>query len=147
MELDKLEKLLEKYDNAETTLKEENELKQYFNNRNNIPLHLTHYKEIFGYFEKSGSQKFAKTVKLKQQKPWLKWASVAAVFLIAASVFFYQEHQTNLKEQQARAAYEQTQEALLLVSKNLNRGNQVAISGLQEFEKAQNKLFKNNANK
>lgn len=147
MELDKLEKLLAKYENAETTLEEENQLKEYFNNGQAVPAHLTAYKAIFGYFVESGSERFSKSIRIKKQRPWLKWASVAAVFLIAASVFFYQEHQVNLKEQQARVAYEQTQEALLLVSKNLNRGNQVAISGLQEFEKAQNKVFNTDNNK
>lgn len=146
MELGKLERLLEKYENAETTLEEESLLKQYFNNGHDIPAHLTDYKAIFSYFSESGSQRFTKSIRFKKRTPWVKWASVAAVFLIAASVFFYQEHQTDLKEQRARAAYEQTQEALLLVSKNLNRGNQVAISGLQEFEKAQNKVFNTNNN-
>ena len=46
MELAKIENLLEKYLAAETTLKEENVLKNYFS-QENVPEHLEEYKSMF----------------------------------------------------------------------------------------------------
>ena len=40
-------------------------------------------------------------------------------------------------------AYKETQKAFQLISQNLNKGESVAIAGLQEFQKTQNKVFKN----
>ena len=48
MELAKIEKLISKYLEAETTLEEENILKNYFS-KDDIPIHLVEYKKLFNY--------------------------------------------------------------------------------------------------
>jgi hypothetical protein len=50
MELANIEKLVEKYLNAETSLKEEQTLKHYFTNGNVAP-HLQEYSYLFNYFK------------------------------------------------------------------------------------------------
>ena len=50
MELTNIEKLLVKYENAETTLEEENSLRTYFSS-NEVAPHLKEYQLIFNYFK------------------------------------------------------------------------------------------------
>jgi hypothetical protein len=141
MELVNVEKLIEKYENAETTLQEEQLLKEYFQ-QTDVPYHLLEYKAMFNYFDESSAERFTKTIPLKTNRPVWKWLSVAAVALIMISVYTF--NKTELSEQEkAEMAYQETQKALNLISQNLNRGNNVAIAGLQEFEKTQSKVFKN----
>lgn len=50
MELNKLESLLKKYDDGETTLKEEKLLKEFFHSEK-VPNHLQEYKLLFNFSE------------------------------------------------------------------------------------------------
>ncbi len=142
MELAKIEKLLEKYLAAETTLKEENVLKNYFS-QENVPEHLEEYKSMFNYFTNSSLDVSAKTISLPQKKNGsiMKWLSVAAMAILFVGI--YSLSQNNLTEkEEAMLAYQETQKALNLISLNLNKGNN-AIAQLQTFENTQNKIFKN----
>ena len=53
MELANIERLLEKYLNAETTIEQEKLLKKYFS-EGNVASHLKEYESLFGYFSTSG---------------------------------------------------------------------------------------------
>ena len=64
MVLDNIEKLLEKYDNGETTLQEEQQLKHYFKEET-VPPHLEGYKAMFQYFSVTSEEQFTKDVPLK----------------------------------------------------------------------------------
>ncbi|MDT8418337.1 MAG: hypothetical protein RQ864_11065 [Lutibacter sp.] len=137
MELANIEKLLEKYLEAETSITEENELKSYFSGDDVAP-YLEEYREMFGYFSVSKNEKFTKTIQLKSQKLNWKWLSVAASAVLLVSVYTgYQKNQ----QAKAEKIYEETQYAFSLLSANLNKGT-VAISELQEFENTTNKIFK-----
>jgi hypothetical protein len=149
MELVNVEKLIEKYENAETTLQEEQLLKEYFQQAD-VPYHLLEYKAMFNYFDESSAERFTKTIPLKTNRPVWRWLSVAAVALIMISVYTFNGTEPSVQEkaelayqEKAEKAYQETQKALNLISQNLNRGNNVAIAGLQEFEKTQSKVFKN----
>ena len=61
MALDRIEKLLEKYFEAETTIAEEKELKDYFAS-SDVAQHLEQYKLLFGYFSEAKKQEYIKTV-------------------------------------------------------------------------------------
>lgn len=143
MELSNIEKLLIKYENAETSLQEEKVLKNYFNN-NNVPAHLLEYKALFGYFNKSSEEQFTKTIQLKPRRSNWAWLSVAAAIVLTISIYTFRNDDgiSDSERREAELAYLETQKAFQLISQNLNKGGNVAIAGLQEFEKAQNKVFK-----
>lgn len=148
MELSNIEKLIEKYENAETSLQEEKLLKKYFQ-QNKVPVHLLEYKAMFSYFDESRAERFTKTIPLKTKKPHWKWASVAAAVLLLVSVYTFNSNSkkmaiTNAERIEAEKAYKETQEAFQLISQNLNKGENVAIAGLQKFQNTHNKVFKTN---
>ena len=152
MELANIEKLLEKYLDAETTLQEEKMLQEYFTS-NNVAPHLQEYSMMFGYFKQSKDETFIQTIQLKPEKTkknW-KWLSVAASVVLLFSVFIgneeYQKHQQ-------RKQFAQIKEALQLVSVNLNKGNEAiyavsnnlkkgsdAIEHLETYEETVNKVI------
>ena len=137
MELTNIEKLLEKYLDATTTIEEETILRTYFTSEDVAP-HLIEYKALFEYFSESKKETFTKTIQLKTEKRNWKWISVAASFLLIASVFV--GYKTN-QYRQERKLYAQTQQALAMLSLNLNKGSK-AINELQEFELTKDKVFK-----
>jgi len=137
MELANIEKLLEKYENAETTIAEEKALKNYFS-KGNVAPHLEEYQALFGYFSTSKNERFTKTIQLNSQKKSWKWLSVAASVVLLVSVYNGYE---NIQQRKAEKVYAETIGALELLSANLNKGN-VAIAQLQRFDDTTNKIFK-----
>jgi len=137
MELVNIEKLLEKYLNAETTIAEEKELKNYFLNGDVAP-HLEEYSALFEYFSISKNEQYTKPIQLNSQKRNWKWLSVAASIVLLISVYTGYD---NIQHRKAEKVYEQTMAHLQLLSKNLNKGNE-AIAQLQHFEDTTNKIFK-----
>ena len=137
MELANIEKLLEKYLNAETSIAEEKELKTYFSSDNVAP-HLEEYQALFGYFTTSKQERFTKTIQLNSKKRNWKWLSVAASVVLLVSVYSGYE---NVQQRKAEKVYAETIGALEILSTNLNKGN-VAIAQLQRFEDTTNKIFK-----
>ena len=137
MELANIEKLLEKYQNAETSITEEKELKNYFTSDNVAP-HLVEYQVLFGYFSTSKNERFTKTIQLNSQKRNWKWLSVAASVVLLVSVYTGYE---NNQKREAERMYQETQLAFGMLSNNLNKGT-VAIAQLQHFENTKNKIFK-----
>ena len=162
MVLNSIEKLLEKYDNGETTLKEEKQLQDYFN-QDEIAPHLESYRVMFQYFNKTKQEHFTKDVPLKSKTYSLyKWISVAAVAVLMLTVFTQFDNKKSLNDLNSEEllAYNQTMEALNLVSSKFNKGatslNALNIAGTQfekgaeqvgyisEFSTSTNKIFKNN---
>lgn len=161
MVLNSIEKLLEKYDNGETTLKEEKQLQTYFN-QDEIAPHLESYRVMFQYFNKTKQEHFTKDVPLKSKTYSLyKWISVAAVAVLMLTVFTQFDNKKSLNDLNSEEllAYNQTMEALNLVSSKFNKGatsiNALNIAGTQfekgaeqvgyisEFSTVTNKIFKN----
>jgi len=145
MELSNIENLLVKYENAETSLQEEASLKNYFSKEDVAP-HLIEYKALFTYFNDSKEERFVKTIPLKRKQTNFWWMSVAASITLMVSVYIMNDTGADTISPQERAEAEQalkdTQQAFQLISQNLNKGGNVAMAGLGEFEKAQNKVFK-----
>jgi hypothetical protein len=138
MELTNIEKLLEKYLEATTSIAEENTLREYFLS-NQVAPHLQQYQPLFGYFAASKDERFTKTIQLKSQKRNWKWLSIAASVVLLVSVYSgYDNYQDRLE---AERVYAETKMALTMLSANLNKGND-AIAQLQHFEDTKNKIFK-----
>ncbi|WP_026704290.1 hypothetical protein [Flavobacterium soli] len=150
MELDKLEILLEKYFEGETSIAEENQLKDYFSS-SNVAQHLQQYKPLFGYFSASKQQEFTQELPLnsnnRAKKRTTTWLSIAAsvVVLLGAGTFTFFNYDTTQKEdlgtfEDPEVAFRETQKALSLLSQNVNVGME-SIQYIQEYETAKNKVF------
>ncbi len=140
MESIKIEQLLEKYENAETSLHEEAVLKDYFNN-NDVAPHLQQYQALFGYYAESKNENYSKPIRLNTKKQHWKWLSVAASVVLLFSV--YTGYTNNQEKKEAKIAFENTQMAFQLLSKNMKKGT-TAMAYLGEYETTTNKIFKNN---
>ena len=149
MALDKIEKLLEKYFEGETSIVEENELKVYFTSTN-VAQHLEQYQPIFGYFSQAKEQQFTQEIPLKSKKRnVVLWLSIAASVVIMLGVGTFMYFETNKLEQFAacspednpQLALEQTQKALALVSEHLNTGIE-SVNYINEYENSKNRIFK-----
>lgn len=161
MVLYSIEKLIEKYDNGETTLKEEQQLKDYFS-QETVPPHLEVYKSMFQYFLDTHEEQYTKDVPLNPRKTYslYQWISVAAVAVIMVGIYFQMSGPTQAQQQEALLAYNQTMEVFNLVSSKFQEGtesmnalNTVSsnfdrgadnIAYLDEFSKTTNKLLKTN---
>jgi hypothetical protein len=166
MVLNSIEKLLEKYDNGETTIKEEQQLKTYFAQEEVAP-HLESYKTMFQYFNNTKQELYTKDVPLKPRKSYIyQWISVAAVAVLMLGIMIpnvWGEDQTSVETvytQQQLEAYNQTKNALSmlstsfndaassvntlsLVSTNFEKGTE-KVNHINEFAKTTNKLVKKN---
>lgn len=138
MVLNNIEKLLEKYDNGETTLKEEQQLKDYFSQETVVP-HLEMYKPLFGYFIVNQQEQFIKDVPLTTKKVFnYKWLSVAAVAVIMFGMYFNtttisQEELGTYSESEKQLALNEVKQSLQLVSNVFNKGaGQVSYLGQLE---------------
>lgn len=137
MELSKIEQLLEKYLNAETTLQEEATLKNYFLS-GNVASHLQEYESMFGYFAFNKAEISVKPIQLNTKKTNWKWLSVAASVVLLFSVYMGNSY---VQEQKAKAQYAQVKDVLKMLSTSLNKGNE-AIASLYTYEDTVKKIFK-----
>jgi len=140
MELLKIERLLEKYFEANTSLEEERILKDFFT-KEVVPEHLIQYKSYFGAFEKDKEEVHKPEIKLPEKKFHLRWIAAAAAILFMLSIFSYQQYEV-YQQKEAQKAFLETQKALRMISQNLNKGNR-AVAQLEYFDKAQQTVFKN----
>ena len=139
MELDNIEKLLEKYFEATTTVAEEQALREYFTGDGVAP-HLQKYSGMFTYFSTARTERFTGQVPLKTRKNLSRWISVAAVALLIFGIYLGKGYQD---QKEAEYAYNQTKEALRLLAENLDRGTE-KVAYLNEFEMTKQKIYNNN---
>ncbi|MEZ4808855.1 MAG: hypothetical protein R2819_00730 [Allomuricauda sp.] len=139
MELDNIEKLLEKYFEGTTTVAEERTLGAYFS-QENVATHLVQYKPLFNYFSIAKEERYTKQVPLKPRVNYYKWLSVAAVAVLTFGIYFGNQYQ---ERKQAEYAYNETKKAFELLAENFGRGTE-KVAYLQEFEAAKQKIYNNN---
>ena len=164
MVLNNIDKLIEKYNNAETSLKEEAQLRAYFNSDDVAP-HLEQYKPLFQYFSKAQEEQYTKDVPLKPKSRtvFYQWISVAAVAILMLSIFIptWGGGPKTLADysQEEQKMYLEAKEALAMLSNNFNEGTtslntlnlasksfNVGLekaSHITEFNQSKNKLLKN----
>ena len=161
MVLNSIEILLEKYDNGETTLKEEQKLKEYFS-QDEVAPHLKAYKPLFMYFAKTQQEQFTKEMPLQQPKKTVglyRWLSVAAVLVLMVAIFAKMVTQPmtidDLNDEEY-AAYVETVEAFNLLGANFSKGTENLdlmsnsfnkgtenMEYLGMFSETKDKIFKN----
>ncbi|MHC0442255.1 hypothetical protein [Flavobacterium sp. 3-210] len=151
MELDRIENILEKYFQGETTIAEEKELKEYFSSPN-VAQHLEQYQPMFGYFSQVKQQKSTQEIPLQTKKRNVAWLSIAAsaVVLLGIGTYFFTSEKNSApavaqselgtydNPEEALAA---TQKALALLSNNVNVGIE-SVQYINEYEQSKNKIFK-----
>ena len=151
MELAKIEQLLEKYFEGETTVAEEIQLKQYFSTEQ-VAVHLEHFKPLFVYLTAEKEEEFKPMLSLKTKKRLtVARISLAAsiVFLIGTFVFLnYQStDQPEVADSELGSfatpeeAFEETQKALALLSEKVNIGME-SVNYIHEYENSKNLIFK-----
>jgi len=142
MELNNIEKIIEKYLEAETSIAEEKELRSYFSSPNVAP-HLEQYKYLFQYFTTAKNETSSRSVPLKPRKDHFKWLTIAASLVLAIGFYTFSEVKNNNQEEEALQAYYQTKEALQLLSSNFNTGTEKMLY-LNKFDNTKNQIFKTN---
>ena len=147
MEFNKMEALLEKYFEGETSIAEENELKNYFSS-SNAASHLEQYKPLFGYFAEAKNENFEKDVPLVSKRQKVAWLSIAASVAVLLGVGTYAYfHDNEVKENKELGTYENpkealeaTQKALAMLSNNVNVGVE-GVQYLQVYQVTKEKVF------
>jgi hypothetical protein len=147
MESDRIEILLEKYFQGETSIAEENELKNYFSS-SDVAQHLEQYQSLFGYFSQAKEQKFKQEIPLQSKKRNVAWLSIAAsvVVLLGIGTFTYFNYDNAVEKQDLgsyddpEVAFRETQKALALLSENVNVGIE-SVQYINEYETTKDKMF------
>lgn len=138
MESANVEKLLDRYFEGETSLQEENQLKEFFAS-GNVPPHLVPYTAMFQGFSIAKEEHSSREVELPvihKRSVWV-W-SIAASLVIAlgiGSMLFLQNDGLTAEEQKALATYKEARETMLLLSENLNKGAS-KVTYLNEFKES-----------
>ena len=148
MELNKVEQLIEKYFQGETSISEEKELKNYFSSSEVAPS-LEQYKPMFGYFIDAKKEVLSAEITLhKKKNNRLAWLSLAASIAVLLGVGFYVYTSSIVPEKEdfgtfdsPELAFKETQKALDLISTHLNTGLE-GMRYINEFEQSKNKIFK-----
>lgn len=137
----KLEILLHRYFEGETSLEEEQLLKQYFLDEE-VPPHLRKYRSLFVMFHDEAHRTTSKEASIEKpetpwyQRDWWRNAAVAASVVILLGLgLFIDSHLQKVSDQEVVAAYKKTHEAILRASSYLATGKEEA-KHLQHFNKA-----------
>lgn len=149
MEHIKIEQLLERYFEGETTLAEEKTLKSYFSS-STVPPHLEHYIPLFKHYNKVQNEQFKGTLLLINKRSNSKmWLSIAAsvVVMLGVSIYTFQMYNQPVNEDlgtinDPEVAFKETQKALDMISEHINTGIHT-VHYLEEYEQSKNKIFKN----
>jgi len=145
-----IEKLLDKYFEANTSVAEEAVLQSYFS-QEEVAAHLESYRPMFNYFSKAKGERYTKlptlTGPIKPRRKFnYRWASVAAVAALVFGAYFGNGYRIQIQEDervQAELAYLETKKALSLLAENFGKGTQ-KVAYLQEFEATKSKIYNEN---
>ena len=143
----KIEHLVEKYFQAETSIAEENELRNYFSSQN-VAAHLEQYKPLFGYLSLAAAPQFKREFLPQSKKNTVMWVSIAAsvVVLLGIGTYAYYNFDGATKGSDLgtyddpEKAFRATQKALSLLSANVNVGIE-SVMYVQEYKITKEKIF------
>jgi len=146
MVLNNIEKLLEKYENGETSLKEEQQLKHYFTKETIAP-HLAMYKPMFAYFLVNKQEEFTRDFSLaltsKKAKPNInyKWISVAALAIVMLGLYFGNATKSSDlgTYEDPQLAFNEFSKSMEMISSKFNTGA-ATVGYLNEIDKGASTL-------
>ena len=138
MELAEIEKILEIYFKGETTLSEEQLLREFFASKQ-VPDHLEMYRPMFVAFGAAKEETIEKKISIPNGQTstnYWKWGIAAsfALLLGIAGFMFSDNGGLTAEEEEALAAFNKTKETMMLFSENFNKGTD-AMLHLGEFNK------------
>jgi len=162
MDSDKIKDLLERYWNCETTLEEEQWLRDFFNS-NEVPQSLQQEAQLFQYLKQQQNVKlsdlnFEQKLKQKLQPKEGKVRSLlmtgmklaAGISVVVASFWLVRQELNKEKPEEVvdtyndpQKAFEETKRALQLISKNFGKA-QKASTNINLINEATEKLQKEN---
>ena len=133
MELKQIESLLKSYELGQTSIKEEAQLKAFFNSAD-VPDDLQHYRILFEYFSTAKQQTFHPNLPTKASYFNLRTLSIAASIALLFGLFIKSSDSVHTEaktysEQHIRT-YNQAKSALEFLSLNLNKGTQSQMNAL-----------------
>ncbi|QSS97228.1 hypothetical protein [Psychroflexus sp. ALD_RP9] len=148
LDITRIRLLIAKYENAETSLQEEQELYNYFLENEAIPEDLKVYQHIFLGFNQLKNQNLEQelnqvemTDKSNSKYVWYKIAAALIIALIT-SVFIFNSNQLSTQEErEARKALAQTVAILKAVSSEINQ-NTEKLKYINKFKSSTNKYLK-----
>lgn len=146
MALNNIEQLLEKYFEGETSIAEEQVLKEYFNSENIAP-HLEMHQPLFSYFSHAKKDKMNFAPALPSKKRFKRaWIGIAASLIIAVGIINFWDKPSEKQEElgsfeDPEIAFRETQKALAMLSENVNVGIQ-SLEYVNEYEKSKKIIFK-----
>lgn len=150
MESQIIEKLLDRYFEAETSAAEEARLKSYFTSGEVAP-HLQQYIPMFCYFEQAKTEHFTKEVSYVPKQSRISagkrkvysWVAIAASIVILMGIVVQQENQVSEfgTYEDPELAMEKTREALQMMSLYMNSGTE-ELAYIEEFNSTKNKIVK-----
>jgi len=144
MESTKIEQLLDAYFEANTTLEEENVLKDYFKS-GDVEEHLRVYQSLFVGLGNAKDEVLQKELHLPQKKGittnwWYGIAATVAVMFVVAGTLFT-DSGLSQDEQEALAALNKSKEAMMILSESFNKGTE-ELAVLDQFTIAKSKILK-----
>lgn len=152
MDYNKIENLLNRYLEGNTSLAEEKQLKDFFSENENVPENLQYGKLMFSAFKEEKTLEYKKQLplpKAKNNKKFLYISGIAASLIFALFLTFSNIDTDNEKIIYAyyngkpitdkTLAEKYTKETLLLISQNLNNGTK-NLNKLSHFYKSQSKI-------
>jgi hypothetical protein len=157
MDYNKIRALLEKYWEAATSLEEEAQLRNFFvTHQHALPEDLREAAPLFRYFQLENERDIpampeARIIPMTKSRPWQHWMKYAAMLLIMAGIGFGVQQSRDKHKQLIAAefgedtyndpevAYKETQKALELLARNLNKGT-AQMEKLSYFNEATEKI-------
>ncbi len=147
MELDKIERLLARYEEGETTLAEEKVLSDYFS-KSEVPEHLSTYKLMFAFSAEQRTHKLESEPEIEEPRKNNRyaWTSIAAILIVALGIFFFNDSSRKINENDLgtindeEIAMQKAKETLNMVSQIMNEGTADLVY-LKEFNNTKNKII------
>ena len=146
MDWQKIEQLVDKYFEGNTTIEEEKVLKNYFSS-NEVADSLKQYQPLFSYLQIAKNETAPTKFDVKPRIQFKKWISIAAVFVFIAVLTTVLNLKTNESQDlgtfnDPEIAYAETMKALELLATNVNHGME-SVYYINEYQQSKNLIFKN----